>query len=220
MKISPYRSVFFEITAKPIFVKLAVSSFLLSCTLLFFVALPSASAKDANSNKASIVVEVLAESVKPKGTKSKVTQYADEQCNRRGRSDRLAEKRNLKGKHQFKPISIDADSNFIFQVSFEQKKLRQLKSCSSIANLELEAGHEYKVVYQVIGEVLGCSMSIYDLTAEQTVKQSSSSVSTQESETQNLGMIAYNTPELSCLKIGKTGFKNNVPVHTALELEL
>jgi len=31
--------------------------------------------------------------------------------------------------------------------------------------------------------------------------------------------IEYESPKLTCLKIGKNGFKNNVPVHKALDLE-
>lgn len=202
--------------------------------------------------KANLTIEVKAESVKPKGTKYKVTQYADEKCGKRGKTDRLLEKRNAKGKHTFKPLSIDAESDFVFQVSFEQKQLRQLKSCSSIAKLSPKAGHEYKVVYEVNGEVLGCGLVIYDLTAPEALSQAQESdLNSEDSVDRELNNpeessaqssndntlvseqspvltqpfdaslpVTYDSPELACLKVGRMGFKNNVPVHTALELKL
>jgi len=188
-----------------------------------------------NENTADLTIEVMAEFVPKRGTKYKVTRYADEQCGKHGKTDRLLEKRSVAGRHVFKTLTLDASENFIFQVRFEQKKLRQLKSCASIANLTLQPGHEYKVVYEIIGEVLGCSMKIYDLTATEPVTPAGSDNTLGEQETEGAVVaettpevteptpgepveVAYNEPELSCLKIGKAGFKNNVPVHSALEL--
>ncbi len=198
---------------------LRVFNWLIAGPLCLLVASPSVAQSQAS---ASLTIEVIAESVAPRGTKYKITQYANEQCAKRGKTDRLLRKRSVKGRHVFQALDVDTSKNFIFQVMFEQKKLRQLKSCSSIANVGLEAGRDYKAVYTVSGEVLGCSLKVYDFTDTQTATEIVNSGDEVGPESLNSMPIEvnYDAPEFTCLKINKPGFKNNVPVHSALDLEL
>lgn len=153
----------------------------------------------AQQNTAQITIETVSNSAATRGKNYLVSYYADEACSKRGKSSKVFEKKYANNLHTFNALSVEVDQAFIFQVAYLEKRRGEVRRCSAMANVDLQVGHDYKAVFNVIGEVVGCKIEIFDLT-------------TSEATTPTL--IEHKKPVETCAKVGKKGYGNGTPVYT------
>ena len=151
---------------------------------------------------ATIVIETDTRSSATKGRALKVTHYQDTQCNRRGKTDKLFRKNFAGDNHAFKPFIVETDTPFIFQVSYVEKRRNESRSCVAISSVDLKPNRRYSAIFKVVGEVVGCNISVFDVT-DSTADQDSENVPIVDAE-----------PELTCAKVGKFGYKSGTPVYS------
>lgn len=154
------------------------------------------------STKATIVIETDSSSAATKGRTLKVTHYKDTQCSRPGKTDKLFRKNFADDNHQFKPLVVETDVPFIFQVSYLEKRRNESRSCVAISSVDLKPNRRYSAIFKVVGEVVGCNISVFDVT-DSTADQGSENVPIVDAE-----------PELTCAKVGKFGYKSGTPVYS------
>lgn len=145
--------------------------------------------------------------------------------------------------HTFKPLAVDVSQPFVFQVSYLEERRSEIKRCASIANVDLKENGNYKAVFSIVDEVLGCNIKIYNLdpaaiaestepvssplvdeeiaTDEETAQvEADETISVQQDELVAPSVagppyeIDYIKPAETCTKVGKTGYKNGTPVYT------
>lgn len=172
--------------------------------------------------KATIVIESISKSSATRGKNLLVTYYQDEQCSRRGKTDRVFKKNYVNDVHRFNPLAVEVDVPFIFQVNYVEKRRDEIRRCTAISNVQLQANRSYKAVFNIVEEVIGCNISVYDVTdiAQQALEPS---------ETDNVDALPVapnpdlellqvplkdNKPEYTCSKIGKQGYKSGTPVYS------
>ncbi len=162
----------------------------------------------AQEGSATLLIEVHSDTSANRGKNYKITHYADENCAKRGKSDKVFEKKYAKQKHVFERLPLETGSNFVFQIAYNEKRREGTRACTVMADFAPEAGHTYKALYTVIEEVIGCELKIYDISGSGDAGLGSAeSAST-------LIEVAYSKPEFACKKVGKKGFKNGTPVYS------
>jgi hypothetical protein len=179
---------------------LVLSFFLPAAALVSAVLVPAAYAQET----ATITIESVSNSSATRGKKIVVTHYLDEQCGRRGKTDKVFKKNFADDLHSFNPLAVETDSPFIFQVSYTEKRRTETRSCATIANVKLEANRSYKAVFNIVEEVLGCTIDVYDIT-DQAANSSPESVQT---------LVEHSKPEFTCHRVGKPGYKSGAPVYS------
>jgi len=175
-----------------------------------------AQAQETQAGKAIIVIESISNSGATRGKNLVVTYYQDEQCSRRGKSDKVFKKNYVNDIHSFNPLAVETDSPFIFQVSYLEKRRSETRSCAAISNVSLKPNRSYKAVFKIVDEVIGCNISVFDVTdivqasaakVEETAPEQFSGVSLLEVP------IMDKKPEFGCARVGKQGYKSGTPVY-------
>lgn len=170
--------------------------------------------------KATIIIESVSNSRASRGKNLAVTYYQDLQCGRRGKSEKVFKKNYVKDLHRFNPLAVETDVPFIFQVSYLEKRRDETRACDAISSVELEPGRSYKAVFQVIDEVVGCNIRVFDVTdinQNQLAVVTGDDISTLAiaSELQFLQVpVIDSQPESTCAKVGKKGYKSGTPVYS------
>ena len=82
-------------------------------------------------------------------------------------------------------------------MSYLEKRRNESRSCVAISSVELEPNRRYSAIFEVVGEVVGCNISVFDVTD-----------STPDQNPENVPM-ADAEPELTCAKVGKHGYGRN-----------
>ncbi len=180
---------------------------------------------DNGPGKAMITIESISKSQATRGKNLVVTYYADQQCGRRGKTDRVFKKNYVDDEHRFNPLAVDTDMPFIFQVSYTEKRRNETRSCAAISSVELKANRTYKAVFEIVEEVIGCNISVVDVTeviAAQTAleAQLAANESGQAMESSVEIVVPAETPvadakpENTCVRVGKEGYKSGTPVYS------
>lgn len=175
--------------------------------------------------KAMITIESISKSQATRGKNLVVTYYADQQCGRRGKTDRVFKKNYVDDEHRFNPLAVDTDMPFIFQVSYTEKRRNETRSCAAISSVELKANRTYKAVFEIVEEVIGCNISVVDVTdviaAESALEaQLVAKESGQAIEPSSDIVVPTETPvvdakpENTCVRVGKEGYKSGTPVYS------
>ena len=168
-----------------------------------------AHAQEGLGSKATIVIESISNSSATRGKKIVVTQYRDEQCSRLGKTEKVFRKNYAKDLHSFSPLEVEIDRPFIFQVSYTEKRRDEIRSCAAISNVSLKANHSYKATFNIVDEVIGCNISVYDVT---DIIQASGDQKP-NSELAHVTVLDRK-PEFTCKRVGKQGYKNGAPVYS------
>lgn len=181
----------------------------------------------AQQNSAQITIETLSNSSATRGKNYLVSYFADEDCSKRGKSSKIYEKKYADSTHTFNPLSVELDQAFIFQVAYLEKRRGETRRCTAIANVELQPRHNYKAVFSVVDEVVGCHIEIFDLTPTESVVneegQKNQNILTGEAPTAEQpssskvvspNVVEHKKPAKTCARIGEKGYGNGTPVYT------
>lgn len=106
-------------------------------------------------------------------------------------------------------MQVDTSGNLILQIAYDEKRRGGTRACASIVNLALSEGRTYKAVYQVIEEVIGCEIKIYDVSDVATGAEEDAA-----NPYAHLSLVEFTKPEFTCKKVGKQGFKDGTPVYS------
>jgi len=180
---------------------------------------------ESEPGKAAITIESISNSKATRGKSLVVTHYADEECGRRGKTDRVFKKNYAEDEHRFNPLVVDTDRPFIFQVSYTEKRRNETRSCAAISSVDLQADRSYRAVFKVVDDVVGCNISVEDVTdvfnaeAELNSQQAKHESNDPAAKTADIVVPAATPvvdakPELSCIRVGKAGYKNGTPVYS------
>ncbi len=198
---------------------LAASVFFLSSSSVGLIS--SAYAQQAQPNKAQIVIESISNSAATRGKNLVVTYYQDEQCGRRGKTDRVFKKNYVDDVHSFNPLAVETDVPFIFQVSYLEKRRAETRSCAAISNVDLKPNRSYRAVFKIVDEVVGCNISVFDVTdIIQAQAQAAAENVAPEAVSQNPEVtllevpVMDKKPEFTCARVGKPSYKSGTPVYT------
>lgn len=175
--------------------------------------------------KAMITIESISKSQASRGKNLLVTYYADQQCRRRGKTDRVFKKNYADDEHRFNPLAVDTDMPFIFQVSYTEKRRNETRRCAAISSINLEPGRSYKATFNIIDEVIGCNISVFDVT---DVIVAEAALEAQLAANENGGAVepvaeivipaeipvVDAKPETTCASVGKEGYKSGTPVYS------
>ena len=189
-----------------------------------------ASAQDGQPAKATIVIESVSNSSATRGKNLLVTYYQDEKCSRRGRTDKVFKKNSVKDFHRFNALEVDLDAPFIFQVSYTEKRRRETRSCAAIANVTLQENRSYKAIFEIVDEVAGCNIAVFDVTniintddlsrIDKTFRAAESTGNAENlepdpsPEPDSLPVPVVDAkPSHTCTKVGKRGFRSGTPVY-------
>jgi hypothetical protein len=170
--------------------------------------------------QATIVIETVSETNATRGKKLAVTYYQDEQCSRRGKSEKVFKKNYAKDRHRFNSLMVETDMRFIFQVSYVEKRRDETRACDAISSVSLEPNRSYRAIFRVIDEVVGCNIRVFDVTdiiqnsaGVANVDQPSNGDSNSKLQFLEVPVIdAY--PESTCANVGKKGYKSGTPVYS------
>ena len=170
--------------------------------------------------KATIVIESVSDTKATRGKQLEVTYYQDEQCSRRGKSEKVFKKNYAKDLHRFNPLMVETGMRFIFQVSYLEKRRDETRACDAISSVSLKPNRSYRAVFRVVDEVVGCNIRVYDVTdiiqnpAVIAANDQPSTVDT-NSELQFLEVPVIDSyPGSTCAKVGKKGYKSGTPVYS------
>lgn len=175
--------------------------------------------------KAMITIESISKSQATRGKNLLVTYYADQQCGRRGKTDRVFKKNYVDDEHRFNPLAVDTDLPFIFQVSYTEKRRNETRSCAAISSVNLEPNRSYRAVFNIVEEVIGCNISVVDVTdviaAEAALEAQLAAKENGEATAPSTEIvvpaeipIADAKPENTCVRVGKEGYKSGTPVYS------
>ena len=95
--------------------------------IAFFISLMQPSSVFAQINTAQLTIEAVTNSSAKRGKNFQVTQYSDESCSKRGRSEKVDEKKYVDKTHTFKPLQVNLDTPFLFQVSYVEKRRKNIR---------------------------------------------------------------------------------------------
>jgi hypothetical protein len=172
------------------------------------------------ASTATIVIESVADTNATRGRKLAVTYYQDEQCSRRGKSNKVFSKNYAKDLHRFNPWIVETDIRLIFQVNYIEKRRDETRACDAISSVSLKPGRSYRAIFRVVDDVVGCNIRVFDVTdiiqkpavlatGDQQPKGDSSS------EPQFLEVpVKDSYPESTCVKVGEKGYKSGTPVYS------
>jgi len=107
---------------------------------------------------ARLLIEVQSDTSANRGKYFTVTHYAGEDCARRGKSEKVFDKKFAQDRHYFNPLEVDTRSNLVLQIAYKEKRRDGTRSCTYTANVELASGRTYKAVYKIMDELLGCEV--------------------------------------------------------------
>jgi len=196
-----------------------VAVFFLSCSSVGLFS--SAYAQQVQANKAQIIIESISNSAATRGKNLVVTYYQDEQCGRRGKTDRVFKKNYVDDEHSFNPLAVETDVPFIFQVSYLEKRRAETRSCAAISNVELKPNRSYKAVFKIVDEVIGCNISVFDVTdiiQAQVAVVDENAAPEAANQSPEIGFLEVpvmdRKPEFTCARVGKPSYKSGTPVYT------
>ncbi len=183
------------------------------------------SAQELTAGKATIVIESVSNSLATRGKNLLVTYYQNEQCGRRGKTDRVFKKNYVKDLHRFNTLAVEIDEPFIFQVSYTEKRRDETRSCAAISNVTLEENRSYKAVFNIVDQVIGCNIKVFDVTdidqaalakAETDKAQGDNQVVPESSANALLLKVPMmdKRPMYTCSKVNKQGYKSGTPVYS------
>jgi len=181
--------------------------------------LPAYAQQEARN--AMIVIETVSNTKATRGKKIAVTYYQDEQCSRRGKSEKVFRKNYAKDLHRFNPLMVETDTRFIFQVSYIEKRRGETRACDAISSVSLKPSRSYRAVFRVIDDVVGCNIKVFDIT--DIIERTSTTLAAggyppkdeSNSRLQYLEVpIVDAYPESTCAKVGKKGYKSGTPVYS------
>jgi hypothetical protein len=219
------------------------SSLISRCLLIILLALTLTSVVTAQeSGTAQLTIEGNSQSSSVGSRSYTVTKYADEACSKLGKTDKVFRKKYAKSVHTFKALAVDSSQPFIFQVSYLEERRSEIKRCAAIASVDLKENGNYKAVFSIVDEVLGCNIKIYDMDpdavavsnepispslerdeiaagGEVGTKVANTDEAQQGAETLSSAAgspieVEYTKPAETCSKVGKMGYKNGTPVYT------
>lgn len=190
-------------------------SFVLAMLLIISIWVTPACAQQ--QDKATIVIESVSNSTATRGKNLEVTYYQDEQCGRRGKSDKVFKQNYVKDLHTFNRLEVETDVRFIFQVSYLEKRRSETRACAAISSVELKPNRSYKAVFQVVDDVVGCNIRVFDVTdiIQNPVMLAAADQADASSQLQFLQVPVIDVePESSCFKVDKIGYKSGTPVYS------
>lgn len=158
------------------------------------------SAQQEDTGPALFSVEINSDSTDVKSRHFNVMRYQNGQCQKPRKGARLFRKKFGKESHRFDSTEIPSGSEFFFQIEYSEMRRQGDRACTVLSGFQPEANKSYKAVYDTSGQVSRCSVTVFDVTAEE------------------FEITTINKPEMTCARGKVTRNKNSVPIHTVKPL--